>query len=76
MKLVLDGKRVGKRKSNRWVACYIKNKAYFTKKGLTKRAVLHEFCHHLAESKGLEIAIRKEEKEANNYAKTFLKIWC
>ena len=46
------------------------------KKGLTKRAVLHEFCHHLAESKGLEIAIRKEEKEANNYAKTFLKIWC
>ena len=45
------------------------SKTFFTKKGLTKRTVLHELCHHLIDAKGLEIPVRKEEKEANIYAR-------
>jgi hypothetical protein len=71
MKIVLDGKRVGKRKGNGWVACYLENKTYFTKMGLTKRTVLHELYHHLIDTKGLEMPIREEEKEANTYARGF-----
>ncbi len=43
MRIIVDGRRAGK--GNR--ACYFKNRAYFTKKGLTKRIVLHELYHHL-----------------------------
>jgi hypothetical protein len=73
MKIILDGKRVGKRKVNRWVACYLKNRAFFTKEGLSKRVLLHEFFHHLVSAKGCELTQRIEEKEANAYAKLFLK---
>jgi hypothetical protein len=73
MKIILDGKRVGKRKSNRWVACYLENKAFFTKEGLSKRILLHEFYHHLVSAKGYELTKRIEEKEANAYVKLFLK---
>jgi hypothetical protein len=69
MKIILDGKRVGKGFSG----YYLKNRAYFTKRGLTKRIILHELYHHLIDAKGLEKPFRKEEKEANIYAKTFLK---
>jgi hypothetical protein len=72
MRIVLNGRKVG----NGDLACYDRNKAYFTKRGLNKRTVLHELYHHLIDAKGLEKPIRKEEKEANIYAKTFLKIWC
>ena len=68
MKIVLDGRKVG----NRWAACYLENRAYFKKKGLKRRTVLHELYHHLAYSKGLDKPYRIEEKEANNYAKKFL----
>lgn len=44
MKIVVDGRRVG-RGSN---ACYEHYVAYFKKRGLNKRTVLHEFYHHLA----------------------------
>ena len=73
MKVVLDGKRVGSRKGNGWSACYSENKAYFTKRGLNKRTVLHEFYHHLVEMKGLELPERIEEKQANGYASEFVK---
>jgi len=73
MRIIFDGKRVGKRKSNRWVACYFKNKAFFTKEGLSKRILLHEFYHHLVSAKEYELKQRIEEKEANAYAKLFLK---
>jgi hypothetical protein len=63
---------VGKKKSNRWIACYNKNKAYFTKEGLSKRVVLHELYHHLVECSGLELRSRVEEREANSYAREFL----
>jgi hypothetical protein len=68
MRIVLNGRKVGNRNS----ACYIENKAYFKKKGLKKRIVLHELYHHLAYSKGLEKPNRIEEKEADDYAKNFL----
>ena len=69
MKIILNGRKVGNGDS----ACYFKNKAYFKKRGLRKRTVLHEFYHHLIDAKGLEIPVRREEKEANSYAKDFLR---
>jgi hypothetical protein len=41
---------------------------------LKKKNVLHEFYHHLAEAKGLEISEQVEEKQANAYVKEFMKI--
>jgi hypothetical protein len=69
MKIFLNGRKVG----NGNIALYFQNKAYFTKKGLKKRTVLHELYHHLVEVKGYELKGRIEEKEANNYAREFLK---
>jgi hypothetical protein len=76
MRVILDGKRVGTRKGNGWLACYSQNKAYFTKRGLNKRTVLHEFYHHLVEIKGLELPERIEEKQANSYSSEFVKKSC
>jgi hypothetical protein len=69
MKIILNGRKVGKRN----IALYYQNKAYFTKKGLTRRTVLHELYHHLVEMKGLEIPARTEEGQANGYASGFVK---
>jgi hypothetical protein len=68
MKIVLDGRRVG----NGDIAVYFQNRAYFTKRGLTKRTVLHEFYHHLVSANGQEIPNRIEEREANNYVQKVL----
>lgn len=73
MKIEVNGRRVGRRKSNDWLACYAAGKAFFTQRGLNKRTVLHEFYHHLVEAKGLEMPMRTEEKEANSYVKKFLQ---
>jgi hypothetical protein len=35
--------------------------------------MLHEFYHHLVETKGLELPERVEEKQANGYASEFVK---
>jgi hypothetical protein len=67
MRIILDGKKVGKGNSG----YYLKNRAYFTKKGLTKGIILHELYHHLICVKGLELHGRTEEKEANTYARGF-----
>jgi hypothetical protein len=67
MKVILDGKRVGKGCSGG----YLKNRAYFTKKGLNKKTVLHEFYHHLTNCKRLDLSLTTEEKEANNFSRTF-----
>jgi hypothetical protein len=71
MKIILNGGKVGNGDS----ACYFENKAYFTKRGLKKRMALHELYHHLVSAKGLDIPYRTEEKEANIYARDFLKIF-
>jgi hypothetical protein len=69
MRVVLDGRRTG----NGDLASYHKNKAYFSRKGLNKSNLLHEFYHFLLEKKNIEMPARTEEKEANDYAKGFLK---
>jgi hypothetical protein len=69
MKIVLDGKKVGKC----YYAIYFRNKAYFTKRGLKKRTVLHELYHHLIKEKGLELSNSIEERQAISYARDFLE---
>lgn len=68
MKIVLDGRRVGKS----CIATYFDNKACFTRRGLTKKAVLHELYHHLVEDRDLDMPTRTEEKDANSYARWLL----
>ena len=73
MKIILDGRRVMRTKTHKtYLAHYYRNKAYFTKRGLTKRTVLHELYHHLAYANGLEESQRMEEKSANSYAREFV----
>lgn len=69
MKIVVDGRRVG----NGDEACYYENKAYFTRKGLNKRNVLHELYHHLSYVSNWDISERKEERQANRYARKVMK---
>jgi hypothetical protein len=69
MKIVLDDKKVGKGND----AIYLKNKAYFSRKGLNKRIVLHEFYHHLVFAKGLELSNAIEEQNAQAYPRDFLR---
>jgi hypothetical protein len=68
MRIVLNGRKVGNGNST----CYSENKAFFTKRGLNRRTVLHEFYHHLVDANGLEMPLRNEEKSANVYAREFL----
>jgi hypothetical protein len=68
MRIVLNGRKVG----NGDDACYFDNKAYFTKRGLNKRTVLHELYHHLVKMKELELPEQIEEKQANGYASEFV----
>jgi hypothetical protein len=68
MKIILDGRKVGKG----CVAAYFENRAYFAKKGLTKRTVLHELYHHLVYVGDLEMSRRSEEREANSFARNSL----
>jgi len=68
MRIVLDGKKVGKN----YLGSYLKNTSWFKKTSLRKRIVLHELYHHLVEVKRLELSLRTEEKEANSYARRFL----
>jgi hypothetical protein len=58
MKKVLDDHKVGCRGE----ACYYRNKAFFTKRGLNKRNVLHELYHHLVYVIGLK-CLRQWRKE-------------
>jgi hypothetical protein len=68
MKITLNGRKVG----NGDIAVYFQNRAYFTRRGLTKRTVLHELYHHLVYVNGLDIPQRKEETAANGYGRDFL----
>jgi hypothetical protein len=70
MRIVLDGKRTGKT----CIAFYENNKATFQKKALNKLNVTHEFFHHLVNCKRLSMTEREEEKEANAFAREFLKV--
>ena len=67
-RIILDGKKVGRGFSD----YYLKNRAYFTKRGLNKRTIMHELYHHLVYVNGLEMPKTIEERAANNYARDFL----
>lgn len=67
MRIILNGRKVG----NGDIAVYFENKAYFTKKGLNKRTILHELYHHLVYVNELEMSRTQEEKDANSYARNF-----
>lgn len=69
MRIILDGRKVG----NGDIAVYFKNEAYFKKRGLNKRTVLHELCHHIAHVNGLEQPQKEEEKRADSYARRLAK---
>lgn len=69
MKTRLDGRKV----SSHRVAYYLQNRAYFTKRGLTKRTVLHELYHHLVYANHLDMKETKEERAADRYSKTFIR---
>ena len=69
MKIVLDGRKVGKGNE----ALYDEYVAYFNKKGLNKGNVLHEFYHHLAYVYDLDLSNSIEERDANRYARIILK---
>lgn len=69
MKIVVDGRRVG----NGDEACYDNYVAYFTKKGLNKRNVLHELYHHIVEAYELDMSERMEERMAKRYVRNVMK---
>ena len=70
MRIVLDGRKVGRKYSG----FYLKNTAFFKKNGLRKRIVLHELYHHLISTKGLEMILSLEEKEACKFSSEFVAI--
>jgi hypothetical protein len=72
MKIIVDGRRVMRTKTHKtYLAHYYQNKAYFTKRGLTRRLVLHELCHHIVDAYGLDMGLSEEERGANRFAREF-----
>ena len=70
--IVVDGRRVGN--SDRACYDYEIHTAYFKKRTIGKRLVLHEFYHHMAYLKDWDISESREEREANRYARGVLRI--
>ena len=70
-KIILNGRRVGNGDEASYRADHYV--AYFTKRGLDKFNVLHEFYHHLVYINEWDMSEGKEEREANRYAKKVLK---
>jgi hypothetical protein len=69
MKIAVDGRRV----TRGYDGVYFENAAFFTKKGLNKRNVLHELYHHIAANMGFEIPESKEEREADRFSNQMIK---
>ena len=68
MRIVVDGRKVG----NGDDACYYDYVAYFKKRAMNKRNVLHEFYHHLAYVFEWGLSEIKEEREAKFYVAKFI----
>ena len=69
MKIIVDGRKVG----NNDDACYYDYVAYFKKRRLNRRNVLHEFYHHLAYVYDLDFTDSREERGANRYSRILVK---
>jgi hypothetical protein len=52
---------------------YLKNRAYFKKREIRKRLVLHGLFHHLVEAKGLTMPLREEERRADEFARNVMR---
>lgn len=68
----MTAQKVSFRKGNGDIAVHFQYRAYFTKRGLTKRTILHELYHHLVYVDGFGTPMTREERAANSYAKEFL----
>ena len=71
MKIVVDGRRVAN--SDRACYDYDSYTAYFKKRTIGKRLVLHEFFHHMTCVKDWEMSERREEREADCFSRELLK---
>jgi len=72
MRIIVDGRRVMRTRTHKtYSAHYYRNKAYFTKRGLNKRNVLHELYHHIVYVEGWDMLVGQEESQANKYVETF-----
>jgi len=69
MTVVLNGRKVG----NGCEASYDKNIANFTKIGLNRFNILHEFYHHLVYRNGPEMGESMEEGKANRFARVIIR---
>lgn len=69
LKVVVDGRRVYKAYS----AIYLKNRAYFKRRFVSKRIVLHELYHHIVEAKRITMPLREEERRAEEFAREVMK---
>ena len=69
MKIAVDGRRV----TRGYDGVYFENAAFFTKKGLNKRNVLHELYHHIVANMGFELPESTEEREADRFANRIIK---
>jgi hypothetical protein len=69
VKIVVDGRRVYKAYS----AEYLRNRAYFKRREIRKRLVLHELFHHIVEAKGLTMPLYEEERRADEFARKVLR---
>jgi hypothetical protein len=50
------------------IAICFQNRAYFTKRGLKRRTLLHELYHHLVYVNDLDTSKTKEERDADSLA--------
>jgi len=72
--LIIDGRKVVTTKAHKkYAAHYYKNKAYFVRRYLSKRTVLHEVFHHLVDQKQITMPLRQEERNAERFARFIMK---
>ena len=67
MRIVVDGRKVGN--SDEASYDYDSYTAYFKKRTIGKRLVLHEFYHHLAYVEDWDMSERREEREADRFVR-------
>lgn len=69
MKVVVDSRRVSKGYS----AEYLGNRAFFKRREIRKRLVLHELYHHIVEAKRLTMPLHEEERRAEEFARKVMR---
>jgi hypothetical protein len=69
MKIIVDGRKVYKA----YLAEYVSNAAYFKRREIRKRLVLHELYHHIVEAKRLTMPSYEEERRADEFARKIMK---